>query len=124
VIYAHRFTREEEGYVSLAGPLTNFAVFVVFFFLSFFSTNAGKFVQDMLGTTMLVSLILAFFNMLPIYPLDGSKVLRWNKVIYSAVIVLIFVLLIVVTQWEILYELVFMLIIAFVISSLYRRVPF
>ena len=26
-----RFTNEEEGYVSLAGPLTNFVVFLVFF---------------------------------------------------------------------------------------------
>ena len=121
VIYAHNFTRKEEGYVSLAGPLTNFAVFAVFFVLGLFTAGSDLFVNALVGTTMEVSLILAFFNMLPIWPLDGSKVLRWNKAVYAAVLVTIFALFMTVfPASDIVFSLVFMLVIAFAMSLLFR----
>ena len=33
-----------------------------------------------------VNLFLATFNMIPVMPLDGAKVFRWNKVIWAAVL--------------------------------------
>jgi Zn-dependent protease len=135
VIYAHNFTKEQEGYVSLAGPLTNFVVFAAFLalFIGVYGVpgnlmakinsvaNSGDFVGLLLITTMQVSLILAFFNMLPIWPLDGSKVLRWSKAVYGIVLVAIFALLLVVFPvGDIVFDLLFMLVLAFAMSFLFR----
>ncbi len=139
MIYASHFTKEQEGYVSLAGPLTNFIVFAVFFALgsmlfpnflngvslSVFGSSlmSYPYLQNMFSFTVFISLYLAFFNMLPMYPLDGSKVLRWNKYVYFSVIALLFVLLLVVIP-NIVSALVFVLIFALLISLFYRHVIF
>ncbi len=141
MIYAPHFTRKEEGYVSLAGPLTNFAVFAVFFALGslmfpgfgrnvtgvlFGTAPAGiSYLQVAFSFIVFISIYLAFFNMLPIMPLDGSKVYRWNKPVFAGMMVAIFLLLtVVVPLFALLPGLVFILIIALVMSSLYRRVLF
>lgn len=140
VIYAHYFTKEQEGYVSLAGPLTNFAVFAVFFmigsivFPNFYqnllstpvttSISLSAYLEAMIGFTLYISIYLAFFNMLPIYPLDGSKVLRWNKPVYFGVVAVIFALLFMITGIELIPALIFVLVVALFLSSFYRMMAF
>ena len=133
VIYTNNFTKREEGLVSLAGPLTNLVVFVAFFAIGLFAAksvsfshglfnvSSAGFVNELIGTTMLISLVLAFFNMLPIYPLDGSKVLRWNKPAYFAVLAAISALLLLFfSASDILFSLAFMLVFAFAVNFLFR----
>ncbi len=139
VIYTSTFTRKEEGLVSLAGPLTNFAVFAVFFtigyatFGSSFTSNIldtfGSavlqlpYLQNIINMTLLISIILAFFNMLPVYPLDGSKVFRWNRGVFAAVIVAIFVILLFIMPiYALLYSFIFMLIISLFFAFVYRNI--
>lgn len=141
MIYAPHFTRKEEGYVSLAGPLTNFVVFAFAFiigsalFPGFAQTTASTlfggssapvpYLELMLSFVAFISIYLAFFNMLPIFPLDGSKVYRWNKAVFFAVIIAIFVLMgVVVPLLSLLPWLVIIFVIAFVISRVYRAVLF
>ena len=76
--YNLRKARVASALVSLAGPLANLLGAVVFsLLLNFISPVLGS--QNMLVNFLfllvLVNVILMFFNLIPIPPLDGSKVL-------------------------------------------------
>lgn len=62
-----------EFWMAIAGPLTSIAIGVVSFIIFRFTTGYVKAIFDYLYT---VNLILAAFNMIPGYPLDGGRVLR------------------------------------------------
>jgi Zn-dependent protease len=81
VILAPFITLRQSALVSLAGPLTNIAVACVFFPLSFLGGALG--LMGMLGAY--INLWLAFFNLLPLPPLDGSKVVIWRPDVWIAV---------------------------------------
>ncbi|MEM3416437.1 MAG: site-2 protease family protein, partial [Candidatus Micrarchaeaceae archaeon] len=82
-----------------------------------------SYLHNVINMVLFISILLAFFNMLPIYPLDGSKVLRWSKPIYIFTLAIIFVLFaMIIGLGAILFSLVFMLVFAFILSLFYRRV--
>ena len=65
---------------ALAGPGSNVLIAVVFLFLyglltpALYDSAAGEVALEMLGMTASLSMAMAIFNILPIPPLDGSKV--------------------------------------------------
>jgi len=62
--------------VALAGPLANVFVFLAFgLFVRFFSTSLSPILVIAFAYIALLNLSLALFNLLPIPPLDGSKLL-------------------------------------------------
>ena len=70
-------------WVALAGPLSNiFLAFIFGLLIVFFSTSNlmynqnTAFIGNILVYSLQINLALAFFNMFPIPPLDGSKILR------------------------------------------------
>jgi len=70
---AHGISREKNAYISLAGAATNMVLALVFFIFSrYINLDIGLF-------GVKINILLAFFNLLPIPPLDGSKVFAWNK---------------------------------------------
>jgi len=82
----HNFKRPKwyMAITAIAGPLSNIILaFIVFFILGLAVTplgglnaqNAGSFFIEIIYRTAYLSIALAVFNMLPIPPLDGSKVL-------------------------------------------------
>ncbi|MDI6887047.1 MAG: site-2 protease family protein [Candidatus Thermoplasmatota archaeon] len=73
-------TKKENGKISLAGPLINIVIGAVC--LPFVFLIPQSYILNFIVMVYWVNSFLAFFNMLPIYPLDGSKVFRWNTGIY------------------------------------------
>ncbi|MEK6978698.1 MAG: site-2 protease family protein [Candidatus Micrarchaeota archaeon] len=83
-IYSHNISRKENGIISVAGPVTNIALAIVFMALAIFAPVYTS-NTNIWFIGFYVNSFLAFFNMLPIFPLDGSKVLAWNAVVWVAV---------------------------------------
>ncbi len=79
----YRFKNPKRGMAitALAGPLCNVLISIVFLFLygalflPLSGSPVGKYILEMLQITAVLSLSFALFNVLPIPPLDGSKVL-------------------------------------------------
>jgi Zn-dependent protease len=84
-------TKEQYGRISLAGPATNIVIGSVFL-VAWLSMDDGSLLSDSLNIMAYLSLFLAVFNLLPIPPLDGSKVVRWNIPIYVLVMALAIIL--------------------------------
>lgn len=88
--YGRMVTDEENGKISIAGPIVNIVLALIALFLTLSlrsyltMENAGMMyiVLLTLVLTFNVNSFLALFNLLPIPPLDGSKVIQWNLPIY------------------------------------------
>ncbi len=81
-MYRFRHPKRGMAVTALAGPVSNIIIAVVFMFLYgllyrplYAQGGVGRAVLEMVMTTAYLSLALAIFNILPISPLDGSKVL-------------------------------------------------
>jgi len=91
VYIAGPLSREQNGRVSLVGPMTNFAIGLGFLaatlaLLPFAAPGIAVYVLSVFALTAYINVFLGGFNMLPVPPLDGSKVFAWNKGIWAAAI--------------------------------------
>ncbi len=81
--YNFRNPRRDNVIVSFAGPASNFVsalLFGIIFQLlrnaTFLPISLSVFLYNLLLSGIMVNLSLAFFNMIPLYPLDGSHILE------------------------------------------------
>lgn len=76
---------EEAGVTSLAGPGTNMGEAGAFAGAALLLVHFHQyFLAPLLGYVAFINLVFAVFNLLPFGPLDGKKILAWNKGIWGA----------------------------------------
>ena len=77
-------TDEINGKISVAGPVVNIILAIIFLAIciavypSAFHSQTSVLILNICALGFNINSFLAVFNLLPIGNLDGSKVLRWN----------------------------------------------
>lgn len=114
--YNLRSARWGEALVAVAGPLSNIALALIFGLLIRFNSSGIFLNQASLGLAsfvVLINITLAIFNLIPIPPLDGSKILfaflpyKWSNFKQSLErFGLIFVFIFIFFLWQIISPLI------------------
>jgi len=72
----------ETGRIAVAGPLSNIVISFVALLLYLFVFLETSTIKEIVGFVCLINAVLATFNLLPLGPLDGVKVIRWNATVW------------------------------------------
>jgi len=70
---------EKNGKISAAGPAVNMVVSAVAMIFAYMTTDLLSSVLWIMAT---INAFFAVFNLIPIMPFDGSKILKWNIAVY------------------------------------------
>jgi len=78
-----RPNKEEMGKIAVAGPLTNLILGLLFVGIWYSSDGIVASISFFIAY---INVFLAFFNLIPLGPLDGAKIFRWKKELWGALI--------------------------------------
>ena len=95
VMVSGRITERQNGIIAAVGPLTNIAIAIVALPIYIFTAGLDwpiSLLGELARFIIVINLILGGFNMIPVQPLDGSKVIMWSKPAYLGIIAAIFTL--------------------------------
>ena len=84
VIVQEVYDEETMGKIALAGPLTNLFIATILI-LSYVLFPVTGVIKTFLSIGFWLNIILGIFNMLPMPPLDGSKIIKWNTYLWALV---------------------------------------
>lgn len=69
-------TKKQDGIISIAGPIINIIVGTILVIIG--ALPGDNFLQFMFIQAGMINFFFALFNMIPIWPFDGSKVIAWR----------------------------------------------
>lgn len=81
-------TRRENGIIAAAGPSVNLALGI--FFFSFYAglQSFAPTLAFIFNYVAAINILIGAFNMIPLPPLDGSKIVSWSLPVYLAMAVM------------------------------------
>jgi Zn-dependent protease len=82
-------TEEQNGKVSAAGPGTNLIVSSALMPILIFIIDPQSLLGSLIWMICYLNVFLGGFNMIPFPPLDGSKIIKWNPVIWIGLLVIL-----------------------------------
>ncbi|MEK6878745.1 MAG: hypothetical protein AABY22_04010 [Nanoarchaeota archaeon] len=74
-------TKSKNGKISVAGPLTNIILAVIFLIALLIFGKSGT-MGLFLTMGLSINALLGAFNMIPVMPFDGAKVIAWDRTVY------------------------------------------
>jgi len=77
-----QLSRRKLGIISIAGPVMNMSLAIVFLIIYSLYANGG-FWEDVCYIGALVNTWLAGFNLLPFGPFDGKKIFDWDRRVWA-----------------------------------------
>jgi Zn-dependent protease len=93
VMVSGRITERQNGIIAAVGPITNVIIALVAFPIYLLTAGLEQpiaLIGELARFIVVINLILGGFNMIPVQPLDGSKIIAWSKYAYFGIIIAIF----------------------------------
>ncbi|MHA1265795.1 MAG: AN1-type zinc finger domain-containing protein [Candidatus Helarchaeota archaeon] len=85
---------ENMGKIAIAGPIVNLIQAGIFLLLAGLLFVQGDTIFNIFIIAAYLNAFLGVFNLIPIGPLDGRKVIRWDKLYYILVLIMLIAILI------------------------------
>ena len=95
VMVAGHVTNRQHGHIAAVGPLTNIALALAalpFYLLLANAAGPLGWAGALAQFLVIINLILGGFNMIPVPPLDGSKIMAWSNAAWGAILAAILAL--------------------------------
>jgi Zn-dependent protease len=92
VMVSGRITERQNGIIAAVGPITNIIIALVAFPIYLLMAGLEQplaLIGELARFIVVINLILGGFNMIPVQPLDGSKIIAWSKYAYFGIIIAI-----------------------------------
>ena len=83
--FGQNVSKKQNGIISAAGPAINLIIGILLLVISYF---VGGILGMILGYASMINFWFAFFNLLPIFILDGTKIIQWNKGVWAILIII------------------------------------
>jgi Zn-dependent protease len=84
----------ETGKIAMAGPLANIIIAIIILPLYLFVFFESLQIASILNFIIMINLILATFNLLPLGPLDGTKIIKWSATVWITMLIISITLLV------------------------------
>ena len=80
-------TKSKNGKISLAGPMTNVVLGILFLIGLLIIGKDGPW-GYFFNIGLTINSLLGAFNMIPVMPFDGGKIIAWNKSVYYITLII------------------------------------